>query len=414
MAGTYFEYHENRFPPGGSDADYLDRPFQPEKPPFDWHKVRQRMIGSLAVACAVVGGYNAMNAPEKRRIAEAEMSLTQVHEALHADDADAVTIVAGGLGQRNAKYAAKNLEQLAEYGDVWELEHDDKTISPAAATALIRQKLDAAGKTRVSFYGASMGGNELIEVASNLWEQAPHIITEVIYADSSPCTINSVRPEMRHRGDIGFSLIDQIPDAEYNWLVRYVGETIIRSPWFIREESIQTEQGAALTSQIFDFERFIFTSNTVWKYIITSPNSASTPLASAQFRYLLGADSRAALGRFEHGNVTRQRPVFVYIRAEDARQDGVVNVEEAEACFAEIADDYHLSFASIRVGGMEHTLVSSKLKPFKETLAQELPAITNLVTAARRATVRVPLFTAAEKATQNTLLQRPNVPYIDK
>lgn len=404
MSGTYFHEEPGKFPTFGTDAEYiagaqpLDRPSKKE---LIQHGLCRITSGSLAVGLVVVGGYNAMNAPEKQRIADSEISLTEVYEAADPANNDSVTIVIGGLGQRNGNYAARQLELLADQGRVLELEHDDRKISLEAALRLIDQKIEAEGITNVAFFGLSMGGNVALDLTNRLKEQRPDVTVPRVFTDSTPCNADVVRADMLRDGNLLIDIIANIYDAEYNPLLRAIGEVSLRDHWFMRQEvGRDTLTGAQTVTTRFDLERFFYTVNTVWKYNIVSPDAASTPLVVSQLDYLLQADSEDDIEALGESNDTEQRTVLVLIRAEDSLKDRVVDVDGTEACFERTTDEAHIPFLVIRIP-MGHTINDSSVKEYTAMMQQAMPQVDLLV--ARSALSAQLAQQRAEQQRQNTL-----------
>lgn len=378
MAGTYFEYHENRFPPEGSDADYLDRPFQPEKPPFDWHKVRQRMIGSFAIGCAVLAGYNAMNTAEKERIAATDISIDEVYPAADPAYDHAVTVTVGGVGHVSAQYVANQMEPLTERGRIWSLDFSDDGIFPELLARKLIGKMREEGITHISFYGTSNGGKVAVDLLANyILPELPNTVVEAVYTDSTPLDEAAIPVQRRREVDFVLSAIQSIPDAEYNIVLRAIGELYSRRDQFIDSVQLSVRSGQPTEGlQAFNNAKFLREVGTVIRYVIMNPDSASTKLLDSQYRYLLRTDTEADLLRLGELTKGSQRPVVVHIHAADAQKDSYVRVDDTVRRSRGASLRAGLTFRDVSIADMGHTLFTLSRKQIRAAFTDDIWPLT--------------------------------------
>ncbi len=371
MEGTYFRHEPGKFPELGIDADYLDQPFQPEKPSFNWHKLQQRALGSFAVALSVVAGYNAVNAPEKARIAATEISIQEVFPAADSANDDAVLLAVGGVGHLSAVYAARQLEPLTPYNRVWSLGYKDDDIAPELVAEKLIEKLRSEEITTISIFGLSNGGKLGVDLLANyVLPQMPDMKVRVLFLDSTPLDGDAIREQKRGDVQLLLKLIDVIPDAEYNLLFRGIGEMVVRRALYMDTALVDFGSGLPpLRTEQFNPEKFWHEAAGIVRYVLLNPDSASTELLATQFDYLLRTDTKVDLARL--GELTDDA-VVVHLHAADQKKDEYVRIDDTVARFRDAAEDAGLEFAAIPIDGMGHTMYNMSRKKFNQALIDDI------------------------------------------
>lgn len=309
----------------------------------DTHPFRSfsKTIGAVALTLASL--YSLDVAQGKEALNGSKSAIIPVSIDQSPSTKSSAIVVSAGLGNLNSYYTAAALPVYAESGNVWAMRYNNNGINVDTVAEKLIEEANANQITELSFSGHSMGGLIDLEVARRVYESQSPIIVPYIILDSTPASIEAVRPDVRSDGYTMARALSYIPGARYSSAVR-----------FIAEEAARFDQFKDFGEPFFiDPAKFVNITERVIKDKFLRNDVASISLLESQFKFILASGAEndiRALGK-DNG---KPKPILVYMRPEDSSADQTVDNDFSQRQVGEYAQAAGLTLIVVKVAGIGH------------------------------------------------------------
>ena len=309
------------------------------------HTRIKRAIASVALGAALGTGVLITEVQRdvhagQERVAEAHSMMHTIYRTDHEDARDVATIVATGLGTRDASSTAKLLTPYRQIGNVYALEYSNRDINVDELTGTVLRQLRADKITYVNADGFSAGGPILLAVMAEITEKAPDIRIISVVMNSSPVGEDSLTQRSLDAADILQKILQYDPNLMYSEKARVVAEVIARNERYHKDGFPYV-----YTDKLLREARDVYET----KYV--NPMAASGSLIASQYRFLTAYNVAPAMKKLSE---TSHPPQVVYTRAAHVEDDTVVRIDTSETNALALMKKYGIDGLSIHIDHIGH------------------------------------------------------------